>query len=605
MPPAGLAAQQSNDTDLLFQFTHGLHGVDQELNYLFVHVLVFSFVALCVLTFLLRFMRMANAHLRHLSTMGSTRQAFWAENQTSWWPAIKKHLLWAPLWRNRHNREIQLSQAVSIGTLPSRFHMLLLVVYVMSNVAYCLILPWDNPESGSVIAALRGRTGTLAALNLIPTILFAMRNNPLIPLLRVSYDTFNLLHRWAARLVILESVLHTVAWAVNAYTAGKWSGINTSLAKELSYQWGMVGTCAMLFMAIQAWSPIRHAFYETFLNMHRLFALFALVGVYVHIDAHSLPQVPWMQVIFLFWGLEYLFRVSRIVYYNVSPRAVTRITVEALPAEACRVTFDLVRPWTIRPGCHVHVYMPTLSLWSSHPFSIAWAETRPTNPIGSDSEKLPTSTPDLDLDLDRASGPRKTTITLLIRARTGFTRHLFNKASSAPGGRFTTFGAIEGPYGGHERLNSFGTVLLFAGGVGITHQLLQLRALLASAANGSSAVRKVVLVWSIPNHDALEWVKPYMDSILRMQGRREVLEVKLFVTKPRHAREVVSGTGTVRMFPGRCNVQALVDGVVRERVGAVGVVVCGPGAMGDGVRAACRRRVGVGALEFVEEAFTY
>lgn len=42
-----------------------------------------------------------------------------------------------------------------------------------------------------------------------------------------------------------------------------------------------------------------------------------------------------------------------------------------------------------------------------------------------------------------------------------------------------------------------------------------------------------------------------------------------------------------------------------ERIGAMGVTVCGPGAFSDSVRAAVREQVDVGNVDFVEEAFTY
>jgi hypothetical protein len=209
----------------------------------------------------------------HLLTMSNPdRQVYWAQNHTSIWPKIKKHLLYAPLGRNRHNKEIQLSSAISIGTLPSRFHTLLLTVYLFSNIAYCLVLRWGAEDRGAVIAELRGRSGELAALNIIPTMLFAMRNNPLIPLLRVSYDTFNLLHRWCARVCAIESIVHTICYLVNVIDSVGYDGLKDNLATP-SYAWGMVGTCAFTMIIIQAFSPLRHAFYETFLNLHRFLVM--------------------------------------------------------------------------------------------------------------------------------------------------------------------------------------------------------------------------------------------------------------------------------------------------------------------------------------------
>jgi predicted ferric reductase len=52
-------------------------------------------------------------------------------------------------------------------------------------------------------------------------------------------------------------------------------------------------------------------------------------------------------------------------------------------------------------------------------------------------------------------------------------------------------------------------------------------------------------------------------------------------------------------------VQDVVDRAVIERTGALAVTVCGPGAFADSVRDAVRKRVKVGVVDFVEEAFTY
>ncbi|PNS18205.1 Ferric reductase transmembrane component 1 [Sphaceloma murrayae] len=619
-----------NLTSAAAVFTHGLTGVDQRANYLFAALVGFSLAGLLGATLIFRWLRMGNAHMRFLFTLGDKgSQRYWAQNQTTWWPAIKRHLLYAPLFRNRHNREIQISSAISIGTLPSRFHSLLLFVYLASNIAYCLVLDWDAPEAASIWAELRGRSGELATLNIIPTILFALRNNPLIPLLRVSYDTFNLFHRWCARMVLLQSVLHTVAFAVNAVSAGGIEAFNTALVHSTSYRWGMVATCVFAGMVFLAMSPLRHAFYETFISMHRALALVALIGVYIHIEKAKLPQLPYLRAVFGFWIAEWVVRIYRIIYHNISVRrGTTRVTVEALPAEACRVTFQLARPWRFVPGAHVHVYLPSISGLSSHPFSVAWAETTSKVPVMDlDIEKLPPYTlasPEVNRDrtfsvsggeptlvkteVDLRAVSNKdaiTSVSLVIRARTGMTKKLYDKAAASPKGQVVLRGGIEGPYGGHEPLTSYGTVVLFAGGVGITHCISYIKDLLTKYAEGTCSTRRVLLVWSLPNTEALEWVRPWMDQILRMEGRKDILRIQLFITKPRHQNEIRSNTGTVQMFPGRCNPTTIMEKEMTDRIGAMGVVVCGPGAFADSVRAATRAKVQAGSVDFIEEAFTY
>jgi ferredoxin-NADP reductase len=189
--------------------------------------------------------------------------------------------------------------------------------------------------------------------------------------------------------------------------------------------------------------------------------------------------------------------------------------------------------------------------------------------------------------------------------RTGMTARLYDKAKASPTGIITMWGAVEGPYGGHDSLDSYGTVVLFAGGVGITHQLSYVKHLIEGNAAGTVATRKIILVWSVRTTETLEWIRPWMDQILAMPNRRQILKILLFVTKPRSAREVVSRSETVLMYPGRANPKVILEKEMKTRVGAMAVTVCGPGAFADDVRAAARGQIEEGTVDFVEESFTW
>jgi len=501
-----------------------------------------------------------------------------------------------------------------MGTLPSRGHTFILFAYLITNIAYCLNVVYSGHPVESTFAELRGRSGTLAAFNIVLTVLFALRNNPLIWILGVPYDTFNLFHRWIARLTILESIMHILFWALNTARAGGLHAINVALTSgpgARSYMNGLVGGVLLCIIAIQAWSPIRHAFYETFLSIHKIAVMATLATIYLHLDLDSLPQAPWLVFAVCLWAFEFFFRLFRILYYNVSlSQSSAPVTIEALPGEACRVTFDLARPWKYRPGAHVHIYIPTLGRWSSHPFTVAWVrESSPqsiSHPLERSADKnleMVTSQPINGESLHFNKG--KTSVSVVCRARTGFTARLLDAADKAPKRTLHTWGFVEGPYGSLESLASYGTVLLFAGGIGITHQLSHLPELLGGAAQGLTATRKVVLVWSVSNTEALEWVRPWMNDILEMKGRRDILRILLFVSKPRRPDEICSASGSIKMFPGRCNVQMIVDDEINKREGAMAVTVCGPGRFADEVRRVTRSRVKDGVVDFVEEAFTY
>ncbi|KAF2736726.1 hypothetical protein EJ04DRAFT_551085 [Polyplosphaeria fusca] len=642
-----VTAQDPTTANDPYIFSHGLTGVYQPMNYLFVNILITTVLSFTILAICLRVVTAIVRDRRRVSTITSAEgHNFWSNNRTTWWPWTKRHWLYSPIWRKRHNHEFQLTKAVSVGTLPTRLQLIIISIYFCSNVAYTLAIPEQKKDQR--VAEFRGRAGALAVFNLIFVILFALRNNPFIWLLHISYDTFNLFHRWIARIVFLEALAHIFAWMFNTYRVdyqgrSGWESINWVLGQSLSYRWGLAAFIAFAFLMFHSISVLRHAFYESFLTLHRLSIIVALSGVYFHMAKHALPQLPWGYLFISLLAAEPVIRMIRIFYYNSSfrRRTWTKVTVEALPGEASKVTFELSRAWSANPGAFVHVYLPRVSLWGSHPFSVAWyADTaqRPSLPTlpsyesqVSNSTSLSASSSTTKVNIDRLPkfdfedapnikvltkappqpksikdleirrGP--SSISCILRARTGMTRSLYTKASQSATGCIDMWGAIEGPYGGYHSLDSYGTVVLFAAGVGITHCISFVRYLLAGHNARSTATQKVLLVWSIQSTDMLQWIQPWLDEIMAMPDYRSVVRVRLYVSQRKMHGEALPYGLDVRH--GRCDPQEVVDGEVLEQIGAMVVTVCGPGAYSDSVRAAVRRRVGLKSVDFIEEAFSY
>jgi ferredoxin-NADP reductase len=624
-----------SNTTYIYEYSRGLGGVDVPRDVIITRIIYTSLVVLAIALFCGRIAQISHAYLRQITASGTTKrqQTFWAQEDSSWWPNLKKHFLYAPLGKKRHNREMQLSSALNVGTLPSRLQAALVILYFTSQVVYCVYLDYSANEKKALVAELRGRSGTLAVLNMVPLFLLAGRNNPLISILHISFDTYNLLHRWLGRMVVIESVVHTAAWAVNACDEQDFAHMLARLRDTPFFTWGLVSTVSMIFLCLHSPSPIRHAFYETFLHLHQLAAVLAFLGVYLHLQLDSLPQRSWSQVIAAIWLLERGARLFRLIRLNLSTSGTTSMTVTALPGEACRVTFHLPKRVPIQPGCHVFAYIPAVSWWMSHPFSIAWSESTDSpyafpsphtpqslslntntkhNPKTSISNPIPLTPSSLEKQSHYFSLPphnnnSKTQITLIVSARAGMTRRLYNLANQAPQKSLSLPGFIEGPYGSHpSNPSSYGTTILFSAGAGITHHLLLTRSLLQSASEGTCATKKIYLIWSVRSTDHLVWVSSFMDQILRLPGRRDILVVKLFVSKPRRAADIVSPSATVLMHGGRCRPEVVLDEVLPGRVGAALVSVCGPGAFADDVRGAARGWIGRGAVvDFVEEAFTW
>lgn len=623
--PNSTAVMETKQFAALFPYSAGLAGISQDSNFLYVHISIITFCVLIAFTFGMKLWKRTIAWLRLLTVRDwLTNQDYFSFNQTEIGPWLKKNLLYAPLWNVRHNREFQMSRAYNMGTLPSRGHMFLLVAYFVTNLAFCFDVTYGHGEPAeSTVAQLRGRTGTLAALNMVPTVLFAMRNNPLIWILQVPYDTWNLFHRWLARLTILESILHVLFWAGNTVNAGGWEAVREGLRvgpHARSFMNGLVGAVLMCVIAVQAWSPIRHAFYETFLKIHKLAVIITLVTVYLHLKLDNLPQTPWLVLAFCIYGFEYFCRLARILHYNfhfsMRGQAMTGCEITRLNGEAVRLTFTLARYMYLEPGSHIHVYIPYFNWFGSHPFSIAWGDHGMLVELNRQAQQQD----QWDIhEKDRwyrkqakpylQRGTWANRIHVVARARTGFTRDLYNWAQNAAGNASEedkSFNAmVEGPYGARESFASYGTVLLFAGGIGITHQLLHINQILNGPDFGLKVTRKIVLIWSMTDESALDWCQPWMDEILSAPGRVGRLKIKCFVTRPQHANPFQSNSEQVSVHTGRCRPGRIIRETFENRTGAMVVSVCGPGAFADDVRAWARPWVQEGVVDFVEEAFTY
>jgi len=391
----------------------------------------------------------------------------------------------------------------------------------------------------------------------------------------------------------LQIIAHACAWVAQTVASTGWAAVGKALGAGGMVEYGFIAFIAFVLIGIQASSPIRHAAYETFKHLHIALVILSIVTIYYHLSLSDLPQVTLLYGAIAVWAAERATRVLKIAYRNIGNGG-TKTLVEALPGNACRVTVEMSRPWAFKAGQHAYLYMPSIGLWTSHPFSVAWSE-----------EQEDLTEEKLAMDRQDILAMQKTSMSFVIRARTGFTEKLFKKAETSPDGRFYTKSFVEGPYGGMHMFHSYGTVMLFAGGVGITHCVPHVRDLVAGYANGTVAARKIILVWTIQSPEHLEWIRPWMTSILAMDKRRDVLRIMLFVSRPRSTKEIHSPSATVQMFPGRPNIETLMGLEMENQIGAMGVTVCGAGALSDDVRRAVRNLQYRGNVDFVEEAFSW
>ncbi|KAF8466956.1 ferric reductase like transmembrane component-domain-containing protein [Kalaharituber pfeilii] len=535
------------------------------------------------------------AKLRLLLCLGNEKQQYWATPKSDIFPVVKREILWAPLFAKRHNREFRISRAINVGTLPTRFQGLFLIAFLGVNFAFCtLSIDWSQSRS-NVLREIRSRTGVMAVINMVPLFILAGRNNPLIGLLKISFDSYNLIHRWLGRIVVLESLAHVVAYTINKVDITGWASVGVTIKTSYSLQMGFISIVACAILGLHSPSILRHAFYETFLTAHILLVGMMVGTLWYHLALSGEAWFVYLKATIGVWAADRFLRLIWIIYRNVSTK-MARATVEALAGDAVRVTVTMPRPWKFRPGQHAYLYMPSIGLWTSHPFTVAWSESKDVIKFG-----------DKELSLHRQDimTKEKPTMSFIIRRRTGFTDSLYRKAMNSPDKLFSTTVFAEGPYGVSHSLDSYGTCVLIAGGVGITHQVPYIQHLVQGYRDGTVAARRVTLVWIIQSPEHLEWIRPWMTSILAMEKRREVLKIMLFVTKPKSTKEIRSPSSTVQMFPGKPNIGTLLDMEIENKAGTMAVTVCGSGSLSDDVRAFVRSRTHKANIDFIEEAFSW
>jgi len=119
----------------------------------------------------------------------------------------------------------------------------------------------------------------------------------------------------------------------------------------------------------------------------------------------------------------------------------------------------------------------------------------------------------------------------------------------------TTTVVLEGPYGGlgNTLLPSFSSVLLVAGGSGITHALSLAHDLILRAPTGVVRARAVDLVWIVRTEEA---AKPLMPTLLDLVNDAKAWEIKCLEGRKKGGAQSRPTGLRVRIYVTRCPVSS-------------------------------------------------
>ncbi|GJN90577.1 hypothetical protein Rhopal_003589-T1 [Rhodotorula paludigena] len=197
---------------------------------------------------------------------------------------------------------------------------------------------------------------------------------------------------------------------------------------------------------------------------------------------------------------------------------------QLLPGRTVRLTLRTPHTLQWAPGQHLLLYVPSVRLLESHPYTIACVA---------------------DERSDKGGKTKGSTIVLLVRAQRGFSRALWDHVSRARGdsARARVQEGVElralvsAPMGsaGRAKWGAYESVLIVCGGTGISFGIAVLedvcRRMSASDSEGKGAsrTRRVRFVWIMREYAHLSWVASTLRRCMEMCDSSQ-LQVDLYIT---------------------------------------------------------------------------
>ena len=193
-----------------------------------------------------------------------------------------------------------------------------------------------------------------------------------------------------------------------------------------------------------------------------------LSALWSHTTASSTTPRLYVYVLIGSFVFTTILETAQILYRNFAlGQSSSRISLARRDASV-QVSLSIPRPWNVKAGQYVNIWVPSIALWQSHPYTIvSWSLT---------------------------------TITFLVEPRGRFSRALLSGTLGREQGKgFQTIrrAFFTGPHGSVTSMNSYGSVLMFADGYGIAAHLPYVKELIRGYNECKAMTRRIHLVWQL------------------------------------------------------------------------------------------------------------
>lgn len=363
-----------------------------------------------------------------------------------------------------------------IGLNPDRLETIFIAFTFLYSLLGCVVIGFYYVKGDPVFTNYQAGTsryyGDRAAILLsyqLPLLfIFPGRNNFFQLVSRWKYSRFVTLHKWFARIIFMEILIHGCAMASQTYALKKFTRFGTDWYRE-----GITAAVTASVIIIFAMGPLRKHYYEFFLVAHIILVVQFLWLAWRHASSQDYQNYYWACV--AIWVFDRFIRLCRITLHGVAKTA----DVQYFPGEEIiKVTVDESKILKTHPGAHAFVYFLTpTKFWQSHPFTAYPSVEQPGK------------------------------INFVCRVKKGITRNLADKAMAAANGKLTMKIAVEGFYGEQTPYQNYDKAVFITGGTGIAGPFYHAKKL-----SQTNPDKEIKLYWSVRTYQSIICFIPEIQS---------------------------------------------------------------------------------------------
>ncbi|KAK6607712.1 ferric reductase like transmembrane component [Botrytis cinerea] len=361
------------------------------------------------------------------------------------------------------------------------------------------------------ISPLAIRAGMMSVAMTPWLILTAMKSNLISWITGIGHDRLGVFHRWGGYLCLFLALVHTIPFYIQPVWDDGGMTVFGKLfpaSRGIIYGTGIACLVPLGWLVIGSLPIVRRLAYELFVVLHIPAAVVYVAMLFWHTNNY-LTSWNYLYATVAIWALAYLTRVGNLNWakpWRNSFLIGDEAAITLMAENAIKVTVPTQMTW--RPGQYIYLRMPGISVFENHPFTIS----------SLCSEDFPSE-----------YGEQYRDCTMVFRPFGGFTKKVLETATH--NGPFKTYRAyLDGPYGGMQReLAAFDTVILFAGGSGITAIVSQLLNLIKRMRDGKAVTQKIEVVWALKRLESMDWFREEL-RICREYAPPDTINCQFFVT---------------------------------------------------------------------------